>query len=116
MEEIKPCIVVIGGGRLGGDKALYRSDRILGGDKALYRSDRYLEDRTEYLEEIKPCIVVIGGGILGGDKALYRSDRRRDTWSIPRIVIVLGGDKALYRSDRIEGDKALYLVIGTWRR
>ena len=37
MEEIKPCIVVIGGGILGGDKALYRSD---GGDKALYRSDR----------------------------------------------------------------------------
>ena len=58
MEEIKPCIVVIGGGILGGDKALYRSDWILGGDKALYRSDR----------------------ILGGDKALYRSDRRRDTW------------------------------------
>ena len=63
MEEIKPCIVVIGGGILGGDKALYRSDR-----------------RKGYLEEIKPCIVVIGGGILGGDKALYRSDRRRDTW------------------------------------
>ena len=40
LEEIKPCIVVIGGGILGGDKALYRSDRILGGDKALYRSDR----------------------------------------------------------------------------
>ena len=59
MEEIKPCIVVIGGGILGGDKALYRiSEGILGGDKALYRSDR----------------------ILGGDKALYRSDRRRDTW------------------------------------
>ena len=47
MEEIKPCIVVIGGGILGGDKALYRSDR-----------------RRGYLEEIKPCIVVIGGGIL----------------------------------------------------
>ena len=62
MEEIKPCIVVIGGGILGGDKALYRSDR------------------RRYLEEIKPCIVVIGGGDLGGDKALYRSDRRRDTW------------------------------------
>ena len=27
LEEIKPCIVVIGGGILGGDKALYRSDR-----------------------------------------------------------------------------------------
>ena len=64
MEEIKPCIVVIGGGILGGDKALYRSDR----------------RRDTCLEEIKPCIVVIGGGILGGDKALYRSDRRRDTW------------------------------------
>ena len=72
MEEIKPCIVVIGGGIVSWigyleDKASYRSDRreikdrsdrILGGDKALYRSDR----------------------ILGGDKALYRSDRRRDTW------------------------------------
>ena len=67
MEEIKPCIVVIGGGILS-----------LGGDKALYRSDR----RRDTMEEIKPCIVVIGGGILslGGDKALYRSDRRRDTW------------------------------------
>ena len=64
MEETKPCIVVIGVGILGGDKALYRSDR-----------------RRGYLEEIKPCIVVIGGGILGGDKASYRSDRRRDTWS-----------------------------------
>ena len=59
MEEIKPCIVVIG----------------------------YLEEIKPcivvigYLEEIKPCIVVIGGGILGVDKALYRSDRRRDTWS-----------------------------------
>ena len=63
MEEIKPCIVVIGGGILGGDKASYRSDR-----------------RRDTSEEIKPCIVVIGGGILGGDKALYRSDRRRDTW------------------------------------
>ena len=51
LEEIKPCIVVIGGGILGGDKALYRSDR---------RRDTIL------------C--------LGGDKALYRSDRRRDTW------------------------------------
>ena len=48
MEEIKPCIVVIGGGIL------------LGGDKALYRSDRRRD--TMYLEEIKPCIVVIGGG------------------------------------------------------
>ena len=27
LEEIKPCIVVIGGEILGGDKALYRSDR-----------------------------------------------------------------------------------------
>ena len=39
MEEIKPCIVVIGGRILGGDKALYRSGvGILGGDKALYRN------------------------------------------------------------------------------
>ena len=68
MEEIKPCIVVIGGGILS-----------LGGDKALYRSDR---EGYYVLKEIKPRIVVIGGGILclGGDKALYRSDRRRDTW------------------------------------
>ena len=48
MEEIKPCIVVIGGGIL-----------CLGGDKALYRSDR-----RRYLEEIKPCIVVIGGDTM----------------------------------------------------
>ena len=56
MEEIKPRIVVIGGG----DKAFIV---VIG-----------------YLEEIKPRIVVIGEGILGGDKASYRSDRRRDTW------------------------------------
>ena len=55
LEEIKPCIVVIGGGILGGDKALYRSDR---------RRDTW-RDKALY---------------LGGDKALYRSDRRRDTW------------------------------------
>ena len=49
MEEIKPCIVVIGGGILGGDKALYRSDR-----------------RRDISWKIKPRIVVIGLGILGG--------------------------------------------------
>ena len=57
MEEIKPRIVVIGGGILGGDKASYHSDRRIKG---------YLEEIKPrivvigYLEEIKPCIVVIG--------------------------------------------------------
>ena len=79
---------------------MYRSDRILGGDKALYRSDRriYLEEIKPcivvigYLEEIKPCIVVIG----------YLEE-------IKPCIVVIGYLEEIKPSDRID---SCIVVIG----